>query len=217
MSTFDGGLYVTGKCVNAKFIMNMQKQNIDYVNWVKSTLENITGVNIRDNKDYNTDGCIRSATVRLESKVHPELTRIRDRIYIDGHKVIDPHMLKLMDAEALAIVFMADGCTRLNTRHKNPHGSVELFTCGYSYADNMSLSKTIYDKLNIASNVRKHGKYWKLAIPTKDVVKFARTVEPYVCNSFLYKIERLAPFLELREGGDIVCSIRKRIEISGDN
>ena len=108
MSTFDGGLYRQrngkGYLLNAKFIMNMSKDNLDYIEWVKGTLEEVTGTRLRDRPDYNTDGCNRKPQVRLESRCHPFLTTLQERIYINNHKVLDLHMLKLLDAEALAII-----------------------------------------------------------------------------------------------------------------
>ena len=207
MASFDGGLYVNkhNRSKNAQFIMNMRSENLDYITWVKDTIENLTKVRLESRKDYNVDGCKRTPQVRLESRRHPFLTKLKERIYVDNHKVVDPHMLKLMDEEALAIMFMADGGTRPS--------SLDIYSCGFSYADNVSLSKAIYEKLGIVTNVRKHGKYWKLAFPTKSIAETIRLILPYVCDSFLYKIERLTPFLEKREGGDIVCTLRKRKEV----
>lgn len=107
-STFDGGLYTVASSTNAKFIINMKKDNRDFVEKIAETLtEAGIGYSISDRKDYNTDGFNRQPQIRLESKNHPKLTTIQDRIYIEGKKVIDPHMLTLLDAEALAIIFMA--------------------------------------------------------------------------------------------------------------
>ena len=218
MATFDGGLYVRNRkdrpCnnVNAQFIMNMRKENTDYVEWVKDVLDNFTSAVIIDRKDYNTDGCIRDPQVRLESKAHPVLTTIRDRIYIDKVKVIDPHMLTLMDAESLAIIFMADGGSSLDarcldpnnkSRLKNYSASITLNTKGFSYADNMSLSKAIYDKLGIRTTVNRQNKYYFLNVKVDDIIKFVNTVAPYICKSFLYKLERIAPYIEYK-GGDMI-------------
>lgn len=210
MSTFDGGLYKRNK--NAYFSMNMREANRDYVEWVCEVLNTFVSAKIKPRNDVNTDGYSREPQVNLLSKSHPKLTTLHSRIYIGNHKVIDPHMLKLMDAETLAIIFMADGCARLDTRPKNPHGSIQLFTCGFSYADNMSLSKAIFEKLGIRTNVRKHGNYWKLAVPSKDVITFCEVVTPYLCDSFLYKIERIAPYLLLKGGEEIVWTVRERTE-----
>jgi len=200
MATFDGGVYVPHKKkpdskVNCQFILNMRAENEDYVLWVKETLENITSVRVKSKKDYNTDGYNRKPQLRLESNRHPFFTKIRDRIYIDNHKVIDPHMLKLMDAEALAIIFMCDGGTSLDNRHKNPHCKIDLHTKGFSYADNMALSKAIYDKTGINTKVHKHSKYFYLNVATKSHKLFYETVKPYVLPSFDYKFERIAPVI----------------------
>jgi len=164
MSTFDGGLYRSkndkGYLLNAAFIMNMRKENLDYITWVKEVLSHITESKITDRSDYNADGCIRQEQVRLQSRCHPVLTNLHDRIYIDGRKVIDLHMLKLLDAEALAIIFMADGGTSLDLRNKRPHCKITLNTKGFSEADNLALSKAIYDKLGIRSTVHRHNKYF---------------------------------------------------------
>ena len=207
MSTFDGGLYRQGPG-NAYFVLNMKKENLDYVQWVASVLSEVTGVTIKDRPDYSTDGCNRQPQVRLESQRHPQLTKLHGRIYMNNHKVLCPHMLKLMDAEALAIIFMADGGSSLDLRSKNPHVSLSLNTKGFSYSDNMALSKAIYSSLGVRTTPQRHNQYWYLRVPTKDVLKFISLVEPYVLPSFYYKLARIAPGLEhlKSRGGDIVCS-----------
>lgn len=200
MATFDGGIYTPYKPKptskpNCQFIMNMRKENEDYVMWVKETLENITGVNIYERGDYNTDGYSRQPQLRLESNRHPYFTKVRERIYIDNHKVIDPHTLKQMDAEALAIIFMCDGGTGLDNRHKNPHAQIKLHTKGFSHPENAALSKAIYEKTGIITNVNTHGKYYYLNVATKSHKLFYETVKPYVLPSFDYKFERIAPVI----------------------
>lgn len=202
MTTFDGGVYKTGK--NCSFIMNMRSENMDYLLWVKSVLENITSAQIKIQPDYNKDGFRRKELARLWTKSHPYFSKIRDRVYIDNHKVIDPHMLTLMDAEALAIIFMTDGGSSLDLRWTNPHAKMELSTKGFSYGDNLILSKAIYEKCGIRTTVHKHNKYFYLGIKTADHQKFVDLITPFMCNSFLYKLERIAPALEYRRGGDIV-------------
>lgn len=220
MSTFDGGLYRTkndrGHLLNAKYIINMRRENLDYVQWVQETLSNITGSIITDRKDYNTDGCVRQEQVRLQSKCHPELTKLHDRIYIDGKKVMDLHMLKLLDAEALAIIFMADGRSTLDLRNKKPHCKITLNTKGFSEADNLALSKAIYDKLGIRSTVHRHNQYFYLYIKTADVKLFVSTILPYIKPSFLYKFERIAPALSMLDD-DIVWTEWKHSEVDRDS
>lgn len=200
MSTFDGGIYYPHKrnedsVVNCQFIMQMREENKDYLLWVKSVLENITSVRLTERPDYNTEGFIRRPQLRIESSRHPYFTKIRERIYIDNHKVIDPHMLKQMDAESLAIIFMCDGGTSLDTRHKSPRAKIDLHTKGFSYADNLSLSKAIYDATGVITNVNRHSKYYYLNVATKSHKTFYDTVKPFVLPSFDYKFGRIAPVI----------------------
>ena len=212
-STFDGGLYRRGNG-NASFIMNMRAENADYVELVARTLEEVTGVKVDHRKDYNTDGCTRAPQVRLYTRVHPQLTKIHSRIYIDKHKVIDPHMLKQMDAEILAIIFMCDGGSRSykSNRCQNFSSDITLNTKGFSYGDNLILSKAIYESTGIRTNINKQNQYRYLRVPVKDHVKFVNTVMPHVTPSFRYKIERLAPAL----GDDIVWTGWEHSDIIGD-
>ena len=214
ISTFDGGLYQYGN-TNARFIMNMRAANSDYIEFVCRVLESITGVNVYDRTDYNTDGCIRSHQLRVESSAHPFLTKIRSRLYIDKHKVIDPHMLKLMDAELLAIIFMCDGGSRVyqSTRSKSFSSDISLNTKGFSYGDNLILSKAIYGSFGIRSTINKQNQYRYLRIKSDDHLKFINTIMPYVAPSFRYKIARLAPSYW---GDDIVWTQWEHCDILGN-
>jgi hypothetical protein len=203
MTTFDGGVYRYDNG-NASFILNMREENMDYIDWVKSTIENITSVVTKVQPNYNKDGYNRKPIVRLTSRQHPYFNKIRDRVYIDNHKVIDPHMITLMDDEALAIIFMADGSTGADNRWTNPHCKIDLCTKGFSYADNLALSKAIYERCGIRSTVHRHYKYYYLSIKSSDHIDFVSAILPYLCKSFYYKLERIAPALKHRLGGDIV-------------
>ena len=200
MATFDGGVYYPHKrkedsVVNCQFIMQMRKENEDYLLWVKETLENITSVRLTERPDYNTDGYFRQPQLRIETNRHPYFTKMRERLYVDNHKVIDPHMLKQMDAEALAIIFMCDGGVSLDSRNKKPHARICLHTKGFSYADNMFLSKAIHDATGVITTVNHQGKYYYLNVATKTHKLFYETVKPYVKPSFDYKFGRIAPVI----------------------
>lgn len=201
-SGFDGGVYYSGK--EARYVMNMRKENLDYVHWVQETIGEFTSSHIFDVKQRDN----REPLICLTSKTHPKFTQIRERLYLPcGRKVIDPHQLTLMDAEALAIIFMADGGSSVE---KDKYPEIKLHTKGYSYADNLALSKAIFEKTGIRSNVNRHNRYYFIRVASKDIESFIRVTLPYIKNSFMYKFERLTPVL----GDDIVCAIRERMEIS---
>lgn len=200
---FDGGVYMSGS--NARFVMNMRKDNLDYIEWVAKTLELFTSVSTHPVVQRGN----RAPLVCLTSKTHPKLTAIRERLYINDRKVLDPHQLTLLDAEALAIIFMADGGTSVDQRW-NKYAEIKLHTKGYSYFDNLALSKAIYEKTGIRTTVNRHGKYYFLRVKSQDIKLFIKTVSPYVLPSFSYKLERLAPVM----GDDIVCASQECEEVS---
>lgn len=189
-STFDGGLYFVDKSVNASFIMNMKKENLDYVKDVEKTLTDLgIGCVISDRK-LQDDGFNRQPQVTIRSKNHPKLTKLRERIYIDGHKTIDPHMLTLMDAEALSIIYMADGSCVYDKRSPNAKPNITLNTKGFSYGDNWLLKKAIKEKLDLEFNIQRQNSYWYLRLRAKDHNKFFELVSSFVKPSFSYKLGR---------------------------
>lgn len=203
-SGFDGGVYPSGK--ECRFVLNMRKDNMDYIQWVKTTIENFTSVNVHEVLQRGN----RTPLMCLTSKSHPKFSSIRNRLYnAENKKMIDPHQLTLLDAEALAIIFMTDGGTSLD---KGKYPEIKLHTKGYCYFDNLALSKAIYEKTGVRSTVNKHNQYFFLRIKTADLQLFKTTVSPYILPSFSYKLERLAPIM----GGDIVCSAQECAEVIGN-
>lgn len=191
-SGFDGGVYPSGK--NCRFVMNMREDNMDYISWVEHTIAQITNVVTHKVPQRGN----RSPLMCLTSHAHPRFTAIRERLYTpDGKKILDPHQLSLIDSEALAIIFMADGGTSLD---KGKYPEIKLHTKGYSYFDNLALSKAIYEKTGIRTSVNRHNQYYFLRVKTTDLELFIKTVKPYILPSFSYKLVRLAPAM----GGDIV-------------
>lgn len=200
----DGGVYVNKH--NAQFIMNMKSENVDYIDWVEQTLNEFVGTRRYERKDYNIDGCNRKEQIRLESRCHPFLTIIRDRIYTDGYKGIDPHALKLLDWEAMAILYMCDGSLHEEKPNKakgliNSSWNLTLNMKRLSYGDQLLLKQAIRDTLGVEFNVNRQGKYYYLRLRSKDVKTFCEGVKPYIKDSFSYKIRMLDPS---SEGDDIV-------------
>lgn len=203
-SSFDGGIYPSGK--EFRYVMNMREENKDYINWVRETIETFTGTNVYKVPQRGN----RKPLLCLMSKIHPKFATIRERLYTpEGKKILDPHQLTLLDAEALAIIFMADGGTSLD---KGKYPEIKLHTKGYSYFDNLALSKAIYEKTGVRTTVNKHNQYFFLRVKTADLQLFIDVVKPYVLPSFSYKLERLAPAM----GGNIVCASQECEEVEGN-
>jgi hypothetical protein len=206
----DGGVYYSGK--ECRFVMNMLEKNSDYVEWVASVLQEVTGTSIRRVVD-DREG--RKPTLNVTTKTHPIFTTLRDRIYIDGYKGIDPHSLKLLDWESLAILYMCDGSLYVekpNTKKGlvNNSYSVMLHMKRLSYGDQFLLKKALKEQLDLEWNIQRGGKYYFLRLRGKDIQKFMEGVSPYMKESFSYKLIRtIGPNM----GDDIVCSTQECVEV----
>lgn len=186
----DGGLYLTKGRNNAYFAMNMVTANQDYIDFCQGVLENLTGCTQYVRKDVNTDGYNRQPQIRLQTQIHPLLTRIRDRIYTGKYKGIDPHALKMLDAQALAILYMCDG-SLVTYRSKgcvNDMHHVTLNLKRLSYGDLFILKKALKDVLDLEWNINRQHSYYYLRLRTKDKQKFMDMVRPHVLPSFQYKV-----------------------------
>lgn len=185
----DGGLYHPKSCHNAYFAMNMKAENRDFVEWVRDTLSHITTATITD---VVKDGG--KPQLRVESRTHPFFTKIRKRMYVGTYKSLDHHALKLLDGEALAIMYMADGNSGIRPTRR--YVDVTLNLCNFCYSDQLVLKKVLKEILGLEFNVNGHsGTHYRLRLRGKDSAKFFDLVRPYILSSFAYKIpsEGLAP------------------------
>lgn len=190
-SMFDGCLCKFGNSVNSCLVVNMTEEHEDYIDYVISALEEIPlGYNKSFPKPYEKDGFNRKQQIRLQSNNHPVLTKIYNRIYIEGRKVVDPHMLTMMDEEMLAIAFMADGSRYSDKRWGNSKPSYRLHLNNLSYGDLLLIKKSLKDKFGLEINTRKKGLKYDLAVPTFHSEFFEEIIKDFILPSFQYKLGR---------------------------
>ena len=181
----DGGVYYANKKSKECYFVSNSIQK-PYIDWKKSILEEITKVNYRCVIDKRTDYNRKPLHV-ISTRQHPTYTKMRDRFYTEKYKGIDPHYLKLLDAEVLAILFMDDGsCYKDKRCDATPR--VTLNTKRLSYADSWLLKKGIKDSLGLEFNVSRQNKYYYLTLRSKDYNKFVDLVHPFILPCFDYKI-----------------------------
>lgn len=182
----DGSVHKNGGSKNCVFSMSLVEDHKDFLEWVKGIIENVTSSIF---VEYNREPP-RKNIIKIQSKTHPFFNDIRDRIYIDSYKSIDPHALKLLDWQALAILYMCDGCLG---KSKNAKGydciTTTLNLCRLSYGDQLLLKKALKEKLDLEWNIVKtNSKYYTLRLRMKDFDKFMEGIKPYMFDSFMYKM-----------------------------
>ena len=211
----DGGLYKKKPHHNASFSMNMLSKHEDYIDFVKSVLEKITKVNKR-----NVKNPCKNPQINISTGVHPVFTSIHNRLYIDGYKGIDPHMLKFIDWECLAIMYMCDGSLSFVSKDspnaikrgsKSDEYRVSLNMKRLSYGDQLTLKKLFKDKFDLEFNVNyctaNNKRYYFLSLRRKDLEKFMNGVSEYIFPSFEYKLIPSARRTPVLQDDDIVRTV----------
>jgi hypothetical protein len=211
MTMGDGGVYKYKNGKDCYFVMNMLSVNDDYILKCAGILKNYTSVRITDVK-LQDDGYTRQPKKRLESKPHPILTKMRERIYVGTYKSIDIHALKLLDYEALSYLYMSNGSYHHKSnipRGKSDEHRVTLNLKRLSYGDQLLLKQFLEEKLGLIWNINKDGGYYYLRLINKCVDEFMEKISSYILPSFKYKIKEgyctVSP--EMNSGDDIVRSL----------
>ena len=184
----DGSVYSNRNSKNHIFSLNMTEEHLDFIEYTKSILDNITTSRII----FEQRELPRKNQYKVYTPVHPYFNKLRERIYTGSYKSIDPHSLKLLDYEALAILYMCDGCLGKYTNKSTGYTSYSttINMCRLSYGDLLLLKKAIKENLDIEFNVVKTGnKYYCLRLRHKDFDKFMKGISNYILPSFLYKLE----------------------------
>lgn len=195
----DGSLTMHEGCVNASYHMAMKMENIDLAYYTEPYLKAIdVGYKIVEGEKY----------FRLTTRVHPFFTTLYERIYPMGHKTPSPHDWKLLDWEAMAILYMCDGSIQKCGKRMYPM----LNLCRFSYAELQWLRVQMKEILQLDISVYKCGKYWRMGVPKSHAEFFFENVRPYMLPSFSYKLPDGWPL----RGGEIVRSSVKAEALGGN-
>lgn len=183
----DGSVHRNRGVGNCYFTLSASKGHEDFIEYTRNIVSNITSSKVYVTKKEFP----RKDLVTLYTPVHPYFNVLRDRIYVESYKSIDHHSLKLLDYEALAILYMSDGCLGKWVRDNGKNSySLTINMCRLSYGDLLLLKKAIKDILDLEFNVVKTGgKYYTLRLRSKDLDKFMAGISPYILESFSYKLE----------------------------
>ena len=174
--------------INAKYRQPKTVDHTDYVNWLSDRLETVTPTN-RYEWQPKQPGAKRQ--VMLQSRTHPFYTAFRNRMYPNGHKVVDPHYLTLIDWEFMAVWYQEDGSSGLaQGRYVKP----VLCTDCFSYGEQHLLRDAIKERVGVEFNVKSYRtarrQMYRLHLNKKDINAFMDGVSSYICPSFSYKICR---------------------------
>ena len=158
----------------------------EYLEYVGETLSALSiGFTIVDK--VNSSGFKNSKPQLMLSTVqHPKLFKIRNRIYLNGRKVLDPHLVKFLDAESFTIMFMADGSSSIAARGCPQY---YIHTNMLSYPENCYLQIAIRERLGLDFNVVQNKGLWELRMRISSLDKMLETIEPHILDCYAYKFK----------------------------
>lgn len=118
---------------------------------------------------------------KFQSKVNPYFTRMYKKWYRNGKKIIPNDIEEYFDAELLAYKFFDDGSLH--------HNGYYIATDDYDKKSLNNLRRAMLKNHGIKTNIHKHGNDGKVIyIPSTEVIKFKKIVEPYATKDVLYKL-----------------------------
>lgn len=197
--TGDGYVGYSTNNKNAHYSITRSPEHKDYLELIANKFIGLQDCTVRIDEYIRKDNG--KTVLDLRTTSHPLFTRIRERQYLQNHKVIDPHQLTTLDWEAAAFLFMDDGSTCYNTK-----GSmiVRISSCGYSYGDQLLLRNAFIEKLGIIWNINRAGTCWQLNMAHKCKGIWFDNIEPYILNSYKYKLPKSLQKEDSRTECDLV-------------
>jgi len=195
----DGYVGYSAHNKNAHYSIQRAPEHLDYLEVVASKFTELQDCNVRIDEYTRKDNGKRVIDLRTTS--HPLFSRVRDRQYILNHRVIEPHMLTLLDWEASAFLFMDDGSLCYNNK-----GSMitRLSTCAYSYPEQEALRKAFVEKLGVVWNINRNGNTWQLNLAKQSRNTWFDGIAPFIVNSYKYKLPEFSQKEASRTDGDFV-------------
>jgi hypothetical protein len=192
----DGCIHREKGVKNGRFFISQMPDHKDHVEYIATFMEEITRVRRYEEpakENILVAGKMSRSSGRYSaiSMNHPFYTKIHNRWYGTGRKSIDPHYLKLLDFEALAIWYMQDGS--LGVRNGTILRVPLFMTDGFTLAEVMMLSQAVYERTGVITTLRKERKptgeyYFRLRVGAKSTSAFIAGITPFVQPSFEYKL-----------------------------
>lgn len=186
----DGHLTKTTKNTNSSYKCVQREDRKEFIDFQCNILSIFSKVTYFEDKRNNK----KNISIGIRTNVNPLFTKVRSRLYRNNKRILDPHLIKLLDEEALALIYMADGYTRvIKRKNGNKYITVKISTHSYSYYDNCALRDYIKERFNINFKVqmekdkRYSSIYHYLICRQEEAIKFLEMTNKYKLKCFEYK------------------------------
>lgn len=180
----DGHIANTGK--SARFDLYSKKE--EYALYIKDVLNNLTGsfpiIYRKTDKRFSTSG------FRVYSKSSRYFKKLLDIFYLDGVKKLSRYVVKRLDPEALAHVWMCDGMLHFKWNKKRDSVQIHGYFCLESFEkEELEVLIDHLNSLGITASLLKvrWGKGYRIKITGEELRKFISLIYDFVLPCFKYK------------------------------
>lgn len=190
----------SNKKQNTHYMLKQLSSHRDYVEWLVSVLEELTRVHVVVQEGYqDSRGYYSKEQLIVKTMRHPIYKEMYNRLYTqvgNTHvKRLDPHYLKMIDWQSLAMMYMDDGNKKqIINKHKESWVSCIINTHKFSYAEVKMLRDYIAEKFNVHFNVLHHTQKsgsvrYYMSANKDNSSRFIDGISDFIFPSFEYKIK----------------------------
>ena len=212
----DGHLMKQYANENSKLMIHQSLKQEEYLKWKRDLLNYLTESNIHSTSSGLHNG------LQLQTRRHPFYSTLRERMYIDGRKTVDEHILKSISVLGLAIWYQDDGCLCKGGRWKSDY-SVQLYTNSFSKPEVDLIQYWLKKRFDIDFTVyktydkRRDKSYFFLSLRNTEkdrkIDVFFSLVKNFIHPSMKYKLGTYESNLK-NEVSDIVRTSLKNEEVN---
>jgi len=174
------GMVLGDACIKESGNLSTSSISKAYVEWKKKILENLTDVTMRvENVRESSFG--KKPLYIATTRRHPLYSDLRMRMYHEGKRAVDEHIVKGLSPLGLLIWYLDDGCLDDACGIK-----MSIHSNRYSFADHLIFQKQLYEKFGLHFKVRQVFKkqrmkrYCMLHLEAKSRLKFLNIIEPHL-------------------------------------
>lgn len=176
------------RCTNYRLQTSHTAKNRDLLEAKAKDLETLTGTKIYEHEAPNGKMAI------LTTQVHPFYTKLRERMYHDGRKTVDEHVMKALTPKGLAYWYCDDGTLSKHEGFDTPF----LCTHHFNRVENELMARMLVKNFGLEFRVNKDRKkgfgtndyklYYWLRLRRKDRERFFDLIREFIPESMKYKI-----------------------------
>ena len=172
--------------VNANFKVEQGMHQREYVFWKYQILKDLVYTEPKISMRNDREGNAYEKSWWFRTIRHPLLTEIYNRFYTresfrTGRKIIPEDIGKSLDALALAVWIMDDGCYS--------RGAIDISTYSFQLPE-IHLLQAVIER-NFGVHMKYHSdrdKGYRMFCSKSETIKLVRTICPYIIPSMMYKI-----------------------------